>query len=395
MSDMRLRTGRIVRILLGAAVLACSGLLAAGLAGDRREVQRPRREPPVMHRDAAGPTPPQGVDAVGKIFGLRSLLTSAVIPGVPAYLWRHGSGPTAVGMVLGYYDGRGFPDLLPGDAAVQTDAVSAAIASAEHYADYSLPIDAPPTILPDRSELAENERHVNNSLADYLWTSWSLFGNYYGVTASPDIRYGTRNYVGAVSAYSAFSVPYNFRAVPWSSIRSEILDGRPVIFLVDSDGSGGSDLYVTVIGVNSEDGTDYYGCYTTWDRDLHWFPYRETAPGVAWGVSIVHTVFIARAVFPPQGLRLEVLTNDFLFFRESVNRLTWEANPANGNRVVAYKIYRKAAADPDTEYRLLGERKPDEPAFDDRGLRAGVSYAYRVTSVDESGHESAPATAAN
>jgi hypothetical protein len=168
-----------------------------------------------------------------------------------------------------------------------------------------------------------------------------------------------------------------------------------MIFLVDSDGNGVSDLYVTVVGVNTENGTDYFGCYTTWDRDLHWFPYREMEKGVAWGVSIVNTVFITDAVFPPRALHLEVLINDFLFFQESINRLTWEANPANGNRIVAYKIYRKPAADPDTEFRFLGERKPDELSFDDRGLRPGVSYTYRVTSVDENGHESAPATVAN
>ena len=29
---------------------------------------------------------------------------SYTIPGVPAYKWRHGCGPTALGMVMGYYD---------------------------------------------------------------------------------------------------------------------------------------------------------------------------------------------------------------------------------------------------------------------------------------------------
>jgi len=395
MRGMQLRAGRKFRIPKSAAVVACCGLVVAGLAADRRDVRRPPRQAPILGRDGAGPFPPSGVDSVGRVFGLRDLFEAVVIPGVPAYLWRHGSGPTAVGMVLGYYDGHGFSNLLPGDATVQTEAVSSAIASAEHYADYSLPIDAPPTLLPDRSELPAEQRHANNSLADYLWTSWSLYGNYYGVTANPDIRYGIQNYIKAVTDYTGFSVPYGFQAVPWSSVRSEIQDGRPMIFLVDSDGNGGSDLYVIVVGVNSENGTDYYGCYTTWDRDLHWFPYREMGPGVAWGVSIINTVFITDAVFPPRDLRLEVLVNDFLFFQESINRLTWEANPANGDRIVAYKIYRKPAADPDTEYRFLGERKPDVPSFDDRGLRPGVSYAYRVASVDENGHESTPATVAN
>jgi hypothetical protein len=153
MIDMRLRADRRARILRSAGFVVCFGLLAAGLAADRGDVRRPPRETPILGRDGAGPYPPPGVDSVGKIFGLRSLLEATVIPGVPPYLWHHGSAPAAVGMVFGYYDGHGFPDLLPGDAVVQTEAVNSALVSAEHYADYSLPLDAPPTLLPDRSEL--------------------------------------------------------------------------------------------------------------------------------------------------------------------------------------------------------------------------------------------------
>lgn len=386
------RRGRAFR---AAAGFACWGLLSAGLAADRTDVRRQRPEKPVLLRDSAGPHPPAGVDAVGKIFGLQSLLAGSIIPGVPAYLWRHGSGPTAAGMVLGYYDGAGFPDLLPGDASAQTEAVNNVIASPEHYADYSLPLDAPPTLLPDKSERPESERHANNSLADHLWTSWSLYGNYYGVTASADIRYGIKSYVKSVSAYTGISVPYRMPGIPWATVRNEIESGRPLIFLVDSDGDGASDLYVAVVGANTEEGVDYYGCYTTWDRDLHWFPYREAAAGTPWGVSYIHSVFVTDTVYTPKNLRLEVLTNDFLFFQESINRLTWEANRANGDRIVIYKIYRKLTADPDTEYRLLGEREPDAMTYDDRGLRPGTAYTYRVTAVDDNGHESAPATVAN
>ena len=137
-----------------------------------------------------------GIDRKGRVASTTSGSCEAtIIPGVPAYLLRHGSGPTAVAMVLGYHDGHGFPELLPGDASVQTDLVNLAIASQEHYDDYCLPLDAPPDLLPDKSELPEEERHADNCLADHCLTSRSLYGNYYGQTKEADLGPGIEDFV--------------------------------------------------------------------------------------------------------------------------------------------------------------------------------------------------------
>jgi len=117
-----------------------------------------------------GPKPPDGVDRKGRIFDPVRLLEATIV-GLPAYLERHGSAPTAVGMVFAYYDGHGFPYLFPGDASVQNDLINLAIASAEHYNEYALPLDAPPDLLPDKSELSPEERHADNCLADHFLTS--------------------------------------------------------------------------------------------------------------------------------------------------------------------------------------------------------------------------------
>jgi len=84
---------------------------------------------PVKDRSSTGPVPPKGVDIVGHIFDSKGTTLEVVIDGVPAYNWYRGCGPTAEGMVFGYYDTHGFPDLLPGNGAYQTPAIDQAIAS--------------------------------------------------------------------------------------------------------------------------------------------------------------------------------------------------------------------------------------------------------------------------
>ncbi|OGF66573.1 MAG: hypothetical protein A2Y62_01015 [Candidatus Fischerbacteria bacterium RBG_13_37_8] len=76
-------------------------------------------------QSTTGPIPPAGLYQ-GKAY---SSLAQVVISGIPIYLWHRGCGPTAVGMVIGYWDGKGFDQLVPGDATTQTSAVNAMIAT--------------------------------------------------------------------------------------------------------------------------------------------------------------------------------------------------------------------------------------------------------------------------
>ncbi|MBE3132801.1 MAG: hypothetical protein IMZ55_04955, partial [Acidobacteria bacterium] len=61
------------------------------------------------------------------------------IPGVPYYEWYYGCGPTAGGMIMGYWDGKpGLGDLVPGSNDWGTNAagIKDMIASPGHIADY-------------------------------------------------------------------------------------------------------------------------------------------------------------------------------------------------------------------------------------------------------------------
>ncbi len=342
-------------------------------------------------REIRGPRPPDGIDRKGRAFDLPLLLNATVV-GLPAYLERHGSGPTAVGMILGYHDGHGFPYLIPGDASTQTELVNMIIASEQHYNDYALPLDAPPALLPDKSELAPEERHADNCLADHCLTSRSFYGNYYGWTKDADLGPGIEAFFRGGERYVVVTESFPATGITLTAIRNELLSGRPPVFAVDTDGDGAEDRFVAVAGLSSEAGVDYYGCFTGWDTDLHWYEFRSAGAGVPWGVAAIRTIAPGYGVFPPADFALERLINDLIFFKEYINRLSWVPNPENLSRILRYKIYRKETFDPDSAFDLLAEVDASSTGYDDRGLTRDIGYTYRITAVDESGRESRPAT---
>ena len=338
-----------------------------------------------------GPQPPDGIDRKGRVFDPVMLLDATIV-GLPAYLERHGSAPTAVGMVFAYHDGHGFPFLFPGDASVQNDQINLVIASEEHFSDYALPLDAPPGLLPDKSELLPEERHADNCLADYFLTSRSHNGNYYGWTKDADLGPGIDAFIIAGDRYIVITDAFPSTEITLTAIRHELTSGRPLVFAVDPDGDGIGDRFVAVAGLVSDAGIDYYGCYTGWDTELHWFEFRPATAGIPWGIATVRTIALAYGVFPPAQVKLERLINDLIFFKEYINRLSWEPNPENLSRILRYKIYRKVTFDPDATFGLLAEVDVSSNGYDDRGLRSGTAFTYRITSVDESGRQSRPAT---
>jgi len=68
----------------------------------------------------------------------------------------------------------------------------------------------------------------------------------------------------------------------------EIDAGRPMMFLVDSSGDGGTDHFVPILGYDDR-GADgkYYACYTTWTENetVNWYQFRGMSSSYAWGVA--------------------------------------------------------------------------------------------------------------
>lgn len=273
-------------------VILASWSLMLGAAGSQPPGPAPAMTPtrPVLDaQSTAGPTPPPGIQWTTAA----APLDAVVIANVPAYLWRHGCGPTVAGMVIGYWDAHGFPDLIPGPSQTQTSAVNAVIASegtSSHFSDYGQPLDYSginPSPLPDRSEPPFGDEHPDNCLADYMKTSQSYQDNYYG--------WGWFSPVGPAMATWFNATPYgrDYRAVVsntydpnliWDALRAEIDASRPVVLLVDTGGDGDTDHFVTGIGYGVDNGVPMVACLDTWNSGAQWYTFRPLAPGNPWGI---------------------------------------------------------------------------------------------------------------
>lgn len=274
---------------------------------------------PAPQQSTTGPVaPPSAGPRLLSPIGVGSnrLMGTFTMAGVPPYLWRHGCGPTAVGMVLGYYDSNGFPDLFDGDASTQTANVSQGIASQGsgtrgsgtqlHYEDYVLPNDSSSgSVIADSSATYPTGCHTNNSIADFMRTSWSSAGNFYGWTWSSDIIPAFTNYVLLRSRrYVPRSTQYYYGStLTWAVLTNEVANNRPMVFLVDSTGDGSTDHFVPIIGY-ADGPPQQYACYDTWGTSVRWSQFRGMSNTYSWGVwggwsfsMATNTPPVAQAVF--------------------------------------------------------------------------------------------------
>ncbi len=217
-----------------------------------------------------------------------------IIPGVPAYKWRDGCGPTAVGMVIGYYDNQqGWDDLVAGEVpddspeAQQMVASRGSSTSPAHYEDFALPMDASTaTILADRSAAPAGDEHVSDSVADFMHASWSADGLRYGWSWSSMAGPAFTGYVKAKYPSSAPTTStYAGTSLTWDKVMQEMSAGRPMVFLVDSDGDARTDHFVTIVGYRESNGYPEYACWDTWSTTtLRWERFRAMSTSYGWGV---------------------------------------------------------------------------------------------------------------
>jgi hypothetical protein len=220
------------------------------------------------------------VACFASLLAFASSASAVVLSNVPAYNWYHGCTATAVGSVMGYWDVHGYPNMFTAsgwDAVKLTSNVQDQISSPAHNAKYD------PT--PDDASLPVPAK---TSVADYLGTSVDPLG--YGSTYTSNIIYGMTGYA-SYRGYASTATNYNYIlglfGLTWSTLKNEINAGRPMVFNVDSDGNGTNDHSVPVIGYQTVNGVNYYGCYTTWTEDetIQWYQFRGMSSSYAWGIS--------------------------------------------------------------------------------------------------------------
>lgn len=200
-----------------------------------------------------------------------------VISDVPAYSWYHGCAPTAAASLIGYWDLHGYPNLFDaaGPQVFYTPNVQDQISSPAHNAKYDPTPDNPNLPTPPSTSIADFF-HTSQDPLGYGWTY-----NFYADSAFT----GYAAYRGY--HFSAFD-EYFYGDLSWNTFTSEIDAGRPVMFIVDTSGTGSTDHAIPVIGYEDRGaGGLWYGMYTTWSEDetVVWEPFRGIQPGVPWGIA--------------------------------------------------------------------------------------------------------------
>lgn len=199
------------------------------------------------------------------------------IPDVPSYIWYNGCGPTALGMIIGYWEAHGYENLIAGSNSWTTNnaGVKMMIASPGHIAQYA------PT--PDCNLVP----HADNCVADFSWTSrdWTGHTTPFGWSAFGMQPQGLLGYA-AFKGYTCFdSWTETYYDDPfWAAYIDEILAERPVELLIDSNQDGTPDHFVTGIGFDNSTSTLKYGCYNTWDQIVHWYDVGFCLPSKNYGV---------------------------------------------------------------------------------------------------------------
>lgn len=201
------------------------------------------------------------------------------LEGVPSYLWYHGCGPTAGGMVIGTWDGRGYVNLIDGsnDWNTNPQAVKDMIASPGHIEDYQGTPDCSET--PDLC-------HDDDCVADFMCASRSSYGLGDGQSYPGFQGYGMTQYARYCGYVEATSGRVDYADDLWGLLVSEIDAGRPVELYVDTDKNGSADHFVTALGYDTGGGGSpaRYACYNTYDHAAHWHEFAAAAVGQAWGL---------------------------------------------------------------------------------------------------------------
>lgn len=300
--------------------IVCSLLLCAILLTPNTLVAEQGAPPPPPQQTRTGSVPPPAVIArdASRPAPMSSVGAQQVVLPVPRYFWRHGCGPTAVGMVVGYWDTLGYSDLIPGDAHTQTDAVNQAIASggargaswpadrAQHYEDYASPEDYFPNLREDAVITAGRTPHPDNSIADFMGTSRSSWGEFYGWSSTADVGPAWIQYVNLKnSRYEPGFTQYYWDYLPeltWELVTSEIDQGRPLVAFVDTDGNGDVDHATPIVGYRED--PQQYACWDTWNSSLRWENFAGVSPGTPWGIWSALTLTLAApaSVQPKQWL---------------------------------------------------------------------------------------------
>lgn len=197
-----------------------------------------------------------------------------ILDDVPSYKWYGGCGPTAAGMIIGYWDANGFGNLIAGGDGTSSwttnqPAVKGMIASSGYFEDYW------PT--PDRQP--PPAYHEDDCVADFMACSRDPLGR--GISYSSRQDEGLAGYA-RYRGYADAGGGSVSSSQLWGFLVDEIDAGRPMEFFVDVTADGAADHFVTAIGY--DDTSFRYACYNTYGFSVQWYDFAPPASGRSYGV---------------------------------------------------------------------------------------------------------------
>ena len=193
---------------------------------------------------------------------IASLALPSVIADVTAYYYNSGCGPTAGGMVIGYWDYYIEKTLTPG-------------------LDCNLVVGSAAVGRTPNDPLM-NSQQVNDMIGDLS----SSMGTESGRTDYDHIETGLEDYAGILGqGWTSEGQTYRGPGLTWDVVKQEIDSQRPMVFFVDSDVDGTPDHFVTVIGYCELDNANLYAFYSTYDFGVWWASFDSSKKGNFFGVN--------------------------------------------------------------------------------------------------------------
>lgn len=295
-------------------------------------------------------------------------IPQVLITGVPVYRWQHGCIPTCVGMIIGFYDAQGFDQLIPGSPYYQNPTIDSIISSPKHFLDYCLPLDTKDNIKKDKSELGG--AHTSDCIADFLRTSWSSEGVWYGDTKDKFVSSAFKNYVENIYPdYIAFSDIVYFTSDSWNTYKIEIDNNRPAMVSIDTDGDGVEDH--TVVGIGYNQANMKFAAFNTWDYYLHWFVWRKVERNVKNGVGSFFVFYISSNKEPVSSV---FLGNNYPNPFNQITVIPFKINNSGYTEITIYSTEGKEIERPLSRYLNSGSYRI---LWDGKSCASGV-YFYQI-----------------
>jgi hypothetical protein len=217
---------------------------------------------------------------------------AAKVLDIPFYNWWYGCAPTAVGVAMGYWDGHGFDNLIPGDASTMTDAVKNTIASTAH-------------IVAGQENKPINPLSPPNNPKYYGWGDWHNSPSYPnhetnpvgiadhlrtvdGISYMEGINWGTGRWLASRGQTGWTLGEEAWGAFTWQDLVDAINAGRPVLGVTDSDGDGTVDHLTVMAGYDVSTGK--WAAYDSVAQQIKWQTFGPVTAGVKYGIASVRYV---------------------------------------------------------------------------------------------------------